>query len=150
MLDEIALRRPEFDEAGSIGIVLADGQTWFFPRPAIELFPTGLSGKLASRTTLGPDFDRAIDALISIPAADDSDPQAAIESEAAYLSAQFRLAALMLSRNYQLEDADWKEILRFSYQSDTYKDMWDDIFTVARGSAPGPKPTAATSAQPSL
>jgi hypothetical protein len=140
MIDEMACRRPDvFDEAGSIPITLANGQDWLFPRPAIELFPRA-GGKMGSRTSLGPDFDRAIDAIRDIPPSDEStDPDVAMEREAAYLMGQFSLAALMLGRNYLIPEESLCEILRFSYQNDTYKQMWDDIIAVAMGSDPRPK-----------
>jgi hypothetical protein len=150
MIDEMACRRPEFNEEGSISVTLADGQQWFFPRPAVELYPKGPDGKFGSRTSLGPDFDRAIDAMIAVPRVDaEADPDGAMEAEALYIECQFRVAAIMLSRNYEIPDDGWREILRFSYQIDTYRQMWDDIFTVARGSDPRGKPGPATSGPPS-
>lgn len=47
MIDEAAKRRETFDLAASAPVVLSDGQTWYLPRPFLELRPTFAGGKVA-------------------------------------------------------------------------------------------------------
>ena len=60
MIDEKALRKPTFDETNSSPVVLADGQTWYLPKPWLEVRPTFRGGRAVESVpvlTCGPAFD---------------------------------------------------------------------------------------------
>ena len=66
MLDEAAKRKPNFDERNSAPVVLADGQTWWVPKPWLEIRPVFRGGKAVTAypvLTCGPELDGLIEAM---------------------------------------------------------------------------------------
>lgn len=124
-LDENRLRRPEFLEG--VPIPLADGQTWHFPRPTIDVVPEVRADgavKLASRPSFGPGYDDLIDAF----------HQASTPAE--QLRALFTLAIDLLSRNYNLEPGHYPQLLRFRGGDRECETTWQQIVDVALGRGP--------------
>ena len=65
MLDEAAKRKPNFDERNAAPVVLADGQTWYVPKPWLEVRPVFRGGKAVRAypvLTCGPELDALIEA----------------------------------------------------------------------------------------
>lgn len=103
MLDEKALRRPNFDELNSAPVVLADGQTWSLPKPVLIVRPVFRGGRAVDSVpvlTCGPEFTERKDAVF------------AAEGEA-IIPAGADLAAYMLLRHYDLSDDQLGELLGF-------------------------------------
>jgi hypothetical protein len=94
MLDERSLRRPSFDESNSAPVVLADGQTWYLPKPFLRLRPV-FGGRRATGfgpvTTSDPEWNELRRAI-----------QDAAEGE--ILIPIANLGAHMLARNYDVSD----------------------------------------------
>lgn len=152
MLIESEARRPELDPAGCIPIELADGQSWYFPRPALHLVPTGRDGRLESTTSLGPDFDDAIASLIALeeePRPAEETPETVANHERRFVEGQFHLAATMLERNYAIPEDGWRQLLRHTWGDAKLGAMWSSIFDVAMGRDPRGKASPATSGPPS-
>ena len=66
MIDEKAKRKPNFDERNSAPVVLADGQTWFVPKPWLEIRPVFRKGKAVTAypvLTCGAELDALIEAM---------------------------------------------------------------------------------------
>lgn len=125
MLNEVAKRRPSFDEANSVRIKLADQREWAFPKPWFQLnavFRDGKAVGTAPRITNGPELDALIDA---IGEAEDTD---------LILSATATLGAFLLQANYDLSDADMDQL--FAVRSGD-PDAWNwakAVMEVATGS----------------
>lgn len=129
-LDEAALRRPEF--AHGEPIVLADGQSWYFPRPLLELYPVpGPDGTLrfdGTRRNFGEDFDRKLDTFVEAQGVDE-------------LNAMLDLAVDLLGRNYALQPADYGTLLPWRPRDEDNAAMWQAIVNAALG-RDAPKPSA--------
>jgi hypothetical protein len=103
LIDEKTVRKPTFDEANSAPVVLGDGQSWFLPKPWLEVRPVFRGGRAVDTLpvmTTGPEFDALRDAVH------------AAEGDDIILTAA-NLAAYMLSRNYDLADEQFATILAF-------------------------------------
>ena len=136
VLDEAALRRPTF--RGGEPVILADGQTYFFPKPNVDLRPRFSAGRISSTipaTDLGPDFN---DALMAID--EPTEEQAA----SPYLDRMFQVAAAGLLVNYKLTDDDLTRLLVYRHQDELNVELWNAILGTARGIY-SPKPSSATS-----
>jgi hypothetical protein len=126
---EPSKRRPDFHEP-TVPILLADGQTWHFPKPHVYLSPQVIGGRVVSmsgNTTFGAEFDSLVAAL-----------KEAAESDNAYqiLHATAALGCFMLTLNYDLTDAELRELLTFRVD---LPDTWDRvkaIMGVAYGRGP--------------
>ena len=95
MIDEASKRKPNFDERNAAPVVLADGQTWFVPKPWLEIRPVFRGGKPVSAyrvLTCGPELDGLVEAIKD---ADDLDLQV---SAVASLAAHLLLLALRADR----------------------------------------------------
>jgi hypothetical protein len=136
-LDERRLRRPEFRDG--TGVVLADGQTWTFPRPWLRLYPVRTpDGSFTIGGGLGFDaeFEELADQFASEPS---DDPVRKLEI-------QFRMAAGLLCRNYDLTDAHLRRLLAVDLDDPSSQECWARINEVLLGRVP--KPSADGSAGP--
>ncbi|MFO0892152.1 MAG: hypothetical protein U0790_23815 [Isosphaeraceae bacterium] len=137
MLDERAARRPGFREGPRVA--LGDGQEWSFPRPWLRLYPVrGDDGKLSvgGGPGYGPDYDELVDQLI------DCDPN----DTSGRLALQFRMAACLLLRNYDLADRDLRRLLAVDLADPACEARWARINQVLLGRPP--KASADGSATP--
>ena len=126
-LDERSLRRPGFTEGTSV--VLGDGQAWTFPRPWLRLYPVRRpDGSIAVGGGLG--FDADYDELADRLAAGESD------DPLQRLELQFRLAAGLLCRNYNLTDAHLRRLLAVDLDDEACRERWERINEVLLGRAP--------------
>jgi hypothetical protein len=138
-LDEVALRRPDFQ--GGEPIEMADGQAWTIPKPLLEFVPKFADdGTITAgiATSLGPVFDRLMEDY-------DRACQAAqveageVPDGPRPLDLLMRLAAYMLRLNYNLEPASLGVLLRWRPDDEATADRWGSIMNVARGIAPKPR-----------
>ena len=137
MCDEASARRPDFSDGPKV--VLGDGGLWTLPRPWLRLYPNrdddgriGVGGGLS----FGSDFEELIDELT------DCDP----DDQAARLAVQFRMAALLLLRNYDLTDRDLRRLLVVDAHDADCRERWAKLNQVLTGRSP--KPSADGSAAP--
>jgi hypothetical protein len=130
MIDEKALRKPTFDESNSAPVVLADGQTWYLPKPWLEVRPTFRGGRAVDSLpalTCGAEFDSLRDAV-----------QTAEGDE--IITAGATLAAHMLLLNYDVSDAQLSTLLVFRTEVSWLR----EAMAIANG-ATGPKASSAGS-----
>jgi hypothetical protein len=133
-LDEQALRRPEF--SAGVPIRLADGQTWHFPKPTIDLFPVvDRAGQVAvgGAASFGPEYDDLVEAFY----------RARSHSPADQLQALFALGVDLLGRNYLLAPEHFRGVLRFQAGHEAHETMWQEILDVALGASPKASPVGA-------
>jgi hypothetical protein len=129
MLSEQAKRKPHFDERNAAPVVLADGQTWFIPKPWLEVRPVFCGGSTVSAyrvLTCGPELDGLVEAL-----ADSDDLDAQVVAVAS-------LAAHLLCWHYELTDAELDGLLAFRAADERSLDWLRQVFAVATGRS-GPK-----------
>lgn len=131
MAIESEKRRDEFDERTSQGIVLSDGQTWFFPKPWVALFPVFEPGthKIKdgySHTTYGPEFDMLLQMI--------EDEDGPLERIRLVQS----LAALLLLKQYDLTSDELSEPLSFRAGDPVCVNWAQEVLAVATGQS-GPK-----------
>lgn len=129
MLDEASTRRADFSDGPQV--VLGDGQVWTLPRPWLRLYPTrdgdGRIGVGGGRS-FGAEFEDLIDDLT------ECDP----DDHAARLAVQFRMAALLLRRNYDLTDRDLRRLLVVDAEDPDCRDRWAKLNQVLTGRSPKP------------
>ncbi len=104
VIDEKSRRRSSFELEHSVPVVLGDAQTWYFPKPWLEIQPCFRDGKVArvrSVLTYGQEMEDLIDAIRA--SVDDCGTISAIAS----------LGAFMLGWNYELSDADLDTLFSF-------------------------------------
>jgi hypothetical protein len=133
MIDEKAKRKETIREADSAPVVLADGQTWYLPKPWLEVRPVFRGGKPTSVyrvLTCGAELDALIEALADV---EDLDGQ---------VVAVASLAAYMLRWNYELDDSELDQLLCFRCSDPTSLQWMRDVFSVATGQS-GPKASSA-------
>lgn len=124
MLSEPSKRKPDWDEANSTWITLADGQRWAFPKPWVEIYATFADGKaMAPRPvlTVGPELDDLVQAL------------GGCQDNGALLCGAATLGAHMLTRQYELADSELDVL--FSFRGGD-RDSWawvDAVLAVATG-----------------
>lgn len=97
MSDEKAKRKAEFDERNSVWITLADGASWAFPKPWLEVHATFRGGRALSTyavLTYGPELDELVGAI------------GACRDNAALIIGAATLGAFLLRHNYDLSDED--------------------------------------------
>ncbi len=136
-LDESRLRTPGFS-AGTL-VVLGDGQTWAFPKPWLRLYPVrtpGGSFTIGGGLGFDAEFDELSDQLAS----------GTFDDPLQRLDLQFRMAAGLLCRNYQLNDAHLRRLLAVDLEDDSCIERWERINEVLLGRVP--KPSADGSAGP--
>src|SRR5262245_20877097 len=133
MIDEKAKRKENFDERNAAPVVLADGQTWFVPKPWLEIRPVFRGGKALTAwrvLTCGPELDALIDALSEC---DDLDGQ---------VTAAASLAAHLLCWHYDLTDAQLDELLAFRCADHSSLNWMREVLAIATGRS-GPKASSA-------
>ena len=127
MLDETSLRRPEFSDGRRV--ILGDGQAWTLPRPWLRLYPVrDPNGEITVGGGVG--FGAAFEALMDDLTASDPD------DATARLAIQFRMAALLLTRNYHLTDRDLGELLVVDASDPACRERWAEINQVLMGRPP--------------
>lgn len=127
MLDEKALRKPEFTEG--FRIVLADGQSWSFPEAVFRLFPVvDPSGTVSvgGRRSYGKDHDQIIDALMG---GEDVE-------EFERLRLRFSAAVSLISRNYDLTPEDMASLLVLDRSRPETIEAWAKIDRIILGLPP--------------
>jgi len=137
MLDEASLRRPEFSDGHRV--ILGDGQAWTLPRPWLRLYPVrDANGQISvgGGVGFGTEFEALVDELTA------GDP----DDLTGRLAIQFRMAALLLTRNYHLTDRDLRELLVVDASDPNCRERWAEINQVLMGRPP--KPSADGSATP--
>ena len=123
MLDEKSLRRPTFDEANSAPVVLADGQTWFLPKPFLRLRPRVQNGRVSG---YGP-----------LTTADANGTGCGRRSRIPRKARRFRRSRLsnyMILRSYDLNDDQLGDLFAW----DTQQTWASEFLTIANGRT-GPK-----------
>jgi len=129
MINERSKRREEFDESRSNPVVLSDGQTWHLPKPWVAIHPMFEGGKPVDNWkcfTYGPELDALVEAI------------GEAEGTVASVMAGVGLAAYLLLRNYELNDAELAEVLVYNAGDPASHDMLSAVFDVALGRT-GPK-----------
>src|SRR5262245_10936275 len=129
MIDEKAKRKENFDERNAAPVVLADEQSWFVPKPWLEIRPVFRGGKAVSAwrvLTCGPELDALIEALSEC---DDLDGQ---------VMAAASLAAHLLRWHYELTDTELDQLLAFRCADDSSLAWMREVFAIATGRS-GPK-----------
>jgi hypothetical protein len=129
MLDEKAKRKDNFDERNSAPVVLADGQSWFIPKPWLEIRPVFRGGKPVSAyrvLTAGPELDALVEAMAQC---EDLDCQ---------VIAAASLAAHLLCWHYDLTDAELDSLLAFRAADPASLNWLRDVCAIATGRS-GPK-----------
>jgi hypothetical protein len=124
MIDEKQHRRPTFDQANSAPVVLADGQTWWLPKPFLRLRPKFSGGRAAGYgplTTSDPIWNELRQAVNDA-------------GEADTLSTIASLGAYMLCRNYDLNDDELTDLFAW----DANQSWAHEVLVVANGRT-GPK-----------
>ena len=127
MLDEKALRKPGFSEG--YGVVLADNQTWIFPKPRIRFRPrVGPDGRVevGGGPSFGPEYDGSLDVLFGVTEADGLEQ----------LRVKFEMAVRLLQSNYELTAADLAGLIVLEPGDETSEDRWDQLANVVMGIAP--------------
>ena len=104
MIDEPSKRRECFDETNSVAVVLADGQTWYVPKPWLELRPGFHDGKAVSAYTVLT-YNHEVDDLIQ--------RLAEADNFVMQMSTVATLAAWLLQFQYDLTDADLDQLLAY-------------------------------------
>jgi hypothetical protein len=128
-MDEKAKRKPNFDARNAAPVVFADGQTWYVPKPWLEIRPIFRNGKAVDAypvPTCGPELDGLIDA---IGQADDHFAQ---------IAAVATLAAELLRWHYDLSDAELDGLLAFRSADPASLQWVRDVIGIATGQS-GPK-----------
>ena len=129
MIDERAKRKDNFDGRNSAPVVFGDGQTWFVPKPWLEVRPTFRKGKAVASyavPTYGPEIDALIDAIGECERLDDQ------------VTAGASLAAYLLGFQYELTDADLDQILVFRLALEEPMAWVREVIAIATGRS-GPK-----------
>ena len=131
MLDEKALRRPEFVPGSPV--VLADGQRWELRRPIVRFVPADNANGFETRLKLDDDgtFARQLAAM------------EAAETGLASVVAQLAIGRTLLVANYDLTDSQVGDLLQFGYDDSDPAGVAirDAVMDVVWGN--GPKPSAA-------
>jgi hypothetical protein len=133
MLDEISLRKTEFVEGHRV--ILADGQSWSFPRPKIRFVPKLVDGKfeVSGGASFGPEFDANLDVLYGVTESD------GIER----LRVKFEMTCRLLMANYSLTPENLAELVVVEIGDPASEERWQQTTEVLFGNSP--KPTASTS-----
>jgi hypothetical protein len=133
VLSELKQRKTSFDEVNSVGVVLADGQTWYLPKPWLEVRPTFQSGRAVANypvNTYGPEIDVLIGSI------------GEAEHTLAQLVGVATLTAYLLRQNYDLADEDLDRLLCFRVSDPTSMAWTTTAMAVATGQS-GPKRSSA-------
>jgi hypothetical protein len=129
MIDEKSRRKPNFDERNAAPVVFADGQTWYLPKPWLEIRPVFRDGRAAAAypvPTCGTELDALIEAV------------AGADDRLAQVAAVATLAAELMSWHYDLSDADLDQLLAFRLANEASMNWIREVFAIATGQS-GPK-----------
>ena len=129
MLNEESKRKPNWSERNSAPVVLADGQSWWIPKPWLEIRPVFRRGRAVSAypvPTQGPELDELVDAM------------AECEDRSGQVMAAASLAAHLLSWHYELTDSELDGLLCFRKGDDASLEWMKQVCDIAMG-ASGPK-----------
>ena len=129
MLNEESKRKPNWSERNSAPVVLADGQSWWIPKPWLEIRPVFRRGRAVSAypvPTQGPELDELVDAM------------AECEDRSGQVMAAASLAAHLLSWHYELTDSELDGLLAFRLHDEDSSEWMREIFGIATGQS-GPK-----------
>jgi hypothetical protein len=124
VLDEVGLRRPEFNERHSVRITLADAQAWAFPKPFYEVHAAFVGGKVQGTypvLTYGPEIDDLVKAI------------GECKDDTAILSGAASLGAYLLTRNYDLDDSQLDQLFAFRPADPSSWDWIKAVMDVATG-----------------
>jgi hypothetical protein len=135
MINERSRRLDTFRAEFCEGVKLADGQTWYLPKPWVEICPTfenGAAVDYSRALTVGPDLEVLVDAVRSN------------EGVAAIL-AIMTLGAFLLRRNYELTDAELETLFVYRDGDSESDAMLRGIVDTATG-LHGPKRSRAGAA----
>lgn len=129
MLDEAALRKPEFMDG--VKIKLGDGQEWMFRRPRIRLAPKrGEDGSLTAGLKVAPGqaevLEKCFEAMWNL----------SNETVVDTWSLRFGAASALLLANYSLTDDDIAELIYWDSEEPECFDRWELIDDLLRGVAP--------------
>lgn len=130
MLDEKALRKPEFSDGHKV--VLADGQAWTLPKPRIRFRPKIVDGKveIGGGPSFGPEFDDKLDILFGVTQTDPAER----------LRVKFEVAVRLLAANYNLEPGDFAELIVLEPGDPVSDERWEQLCNAIMGIAPKPSP----------
>jgi hypothetical protein len=134
MIDEIAKRKENFSERDAAAVVLADGQSWYVPKPWLEIRPVFRNGHAAysySVLTCGPRLDALVEAIGGI----DNDDEILIAGVAT-------LAAYLLKWHYDLDDRELDHLLAFRVGDPDSLAWVRQVVAIATGGS-GPKVSCA-------
>lgn len=129
MLAEQQKRKDNFDESNSVGVVLADGQTWHLPKPWLEIRPVFHKGK-AGAAYPAFSYSAALDALVGAVA----DADRFVDQ----VSAVATLAADLLLWHYDLTDVDLDQLLAYRRHDPASIEWTERVVAIATGHS-GPK-----------
>jgi hypothetical protein len=128
MIDEASKRKPNFDARNSAPVVLADGQSWFVPKPWLEIRPVFRGGRAVAAypvLTCGPKLDALVEAM------------AECEDLNSQVMAAASLTAHLLCWHYDLSDQELDQLLAFRRGDDaSLKWMCESMAIVAGRSGP--------------
>lgn len=122
---ESECRRPDANWDDTVPIVLADGQTWHFPKPYVDCVPKFTDGK--ATLTFESEFKPFLTRMEESEDAMDA------------LTARCELERHMLLKLYDLSDDELSLLLRWRSGSEADNERRQDILNTALGA--GPKPT---------
>lgn len=137
MTPEVSLRKPEFDLADSVGVELADGQTWHLKRPRLTMrIHVDHDGKPVMRGHIeGPSAEYG-------PWLDELEEMAGTPTPEAferYLILIASLAVALLRENYRLPDAMVPDLFAYDGSPECLA-RWARLRMVVSGTAPPKAP----------
>ena len=124
MVIEPSKRRETIDLENSEPIVMADGQTWWLPKPLLILTPVFENGKPVNHWNCfryGTELDQVLE---MIPAAQDN-------AQAVVIT--IGLAAKLLLHNYDLTDEELSQVLFYRIGDPDSDRILRDVIDVATG-----------------
>ena len=130
MLDEKALRKPDFKEG--VLVKMADGQEWMLPKPRIRFTPKITDGQVevGGGPSFGPEFDEKMDILFGVTEAEPTER----------LRLKFEVAVRLIMVNYDLKPADLAELIVLEPGDAASEERWDALTDAMMGIAPKPSP----------
>jgi hypothetical protein len=133
VLDEQAKRKPNFSERNSAPVVLADGQSWWVPKPWFEVRPVFQQGRAVNAypvLTNGPELDELVTAMTDC------------DDRMSQVTAAASLAAYLLAWHYDLADPELDQLLAFRADNEGSLTWLREVFAIATGQS-GPKVSSA-------
>lgn len=127
--DERSRRKETFDEPNSVAVTFHGGETWFLPKPWLEVRPVFRRGRAVDSVAMltnGPELDELVDAI------------AEAESFAAQIVGAASLGAKLLLYHYDLADEDLDRLLCFRVTDPASMEWVQKVIEVATGRS-GPK-----------